>query len=233
MILRAFPMNARFDGCSLITGFHGIGATGYWTVKYLIQKLIAEKAVIFDSDLIAPISSTSQSRLVTPYEVFRKGSFAILKVEAPPYKDSEVEFFRAIGEWVTQSGFKEVALVGGLDSNLRYDDSTYRIAYTSSYKPTGELEKAKVLEDDHIIVGPVAILLNYFEARSFPAFAILAYASTERMDPRATATAVDVLSKYYGFEVDVSTLLRGAEIIESELQKAQAKTSKAGESIYT
>jgi len=233
LILRAFPPAARFDGCSLITGFHGIGATGYWTVKYLIQRLMPERAVVFDSDLIAPISSTFQGRLVTPYEVFRKGSLAILKVEAPPYKDSEVEFFRAIGEWIIQSGFKEVALVGGLDSNLRYDESTYRIAYTSSYKPVGELEEAKVLEDDHIIVGPVAILLNYFEARGYPAFAILAYASTERMDPRATATAVSVLSRYYGFEVDVSTLLRGAEIIESELQKAQAKASKAGESIYT
>lgn len=233
MILRVFPQNTRFDGCSLITGFHGIGATGYWTVKYLIQRLMPERAAVFDSDLIAPISSTFQGRLVTPYEVFRRGSLAILKVEAPAYKDSEVEFFRAVGDWVMQSGFKEVALVGGLDSSLRYDDSAYRIAYTSSYKPVGELEGAKVLEDDHIIVGPVAILLNYFEARGFPAFAVLAYASTERMDPRATATAVSVLSRYYGFEVDVSTLLRGAELIESELRRAQARASKAGESIYT
>ncbi len=233
MTLKAFPPNVRFDGCSLITGFHGIGGTGYWTVKHLIHTLKPERAVIFDSDFTSPISSTYQSRLVTPYEVFRKDLLAILKVEAPPYKDSEVEFFRAVGEWVIQSGFNEVALVGGLDSNLRYDDSTYRIAYTSKYTPKGELKAAKVLEDDHIIVGPVAILLNFFEARGFPAFAILAYASTERMDPRATAEAVKALSRYYGFEADVSTLLKGAEIIEYELQKAQTRSTKAGESIYT
>ncbi|MFN3621436.1 MAG: proteasome assembly chaperone family protein, partial [Nitrososphaerales archaeon] len=228
MILKAFPPNVRFDGCSLITGFHGIGATGYWTVKHLIHMLTPKREVIFDSDLISPISSTFNGRLVTPYEVFRKDLLAILKVEAPPYKDSEVEFFRAIGEWVIQSGFKEVALVGGLDSSLRYDNSTYRIAYTSKYTPKNDLVNAKVLEDDHIIVGPVAILLNYFEARDFPAFAILAYASTERMDPRATAEAVKVLSGYYGFEADVSTLLKGAEIIESELQKTQTKVIKPG-----
>lgn len=233
MILRAFPPNVRFDGCSLITGFHGIGATGYLTVKHLIHILEPKREVIFDSDVISPMSSTYRSRLVTPYEVFRKGLLAILKVEMPPYKDSEVKFFRAIGEWIIQSGFKEVALVGGLDSSLRYDDSTYRIAYTSAYTPKNGLQNAKVLEDDHIIVGPVAILLNYFEARDFPAFAILAYASTERMDPRAVAEAVRVLSSYFGFEADVSMLLKGAEIIESELEKAQTRASRAGESIYT
>ncbi|MCP8310959.1 MAG: PAC2 family protein [Candidatus Methylarchaceae archaeon HK01M] len=232
-MITIIPSDIRFDGCSLITGFHGIGGTGYCTVKYLIQKLNAKRVAFLDSEIISPATTIASGRLVTPYEIFREGDLTFLKVEVPPYRNKEIGFFRSFSKWVTEAGFKEAALIGGLDSSLRTDETTFRIVHTRSFIPRGELAKGIILEDDHLIVGPLAIMLNYFEVTGFPAFATLAYASTKRVDHRATAEAVSVLSRYYKFEVDTTPLIEGAEALELEVARQEAVNKRGGESIYT
>ncbi|HZW57731.1 MAG TPA: PAC2 family protein [Nitrososphaerales archaeon] len=232
MNFKVIPATARFDNTVLLTGFHGIGYAGYWTIKYLIQKLEAKRLAFVDSDSISPVSSTSEGRLVTPYEFFQKDDVTMFKVEVPPYRGSEIEFYRNLCEWITRANFREVALIGGLDANLRTDESSYRIVHTSAYKRSEHLREAKVLEDEQIIVGPVAIMLNYFEAHDYPAYAILAYSSTDRVDPRAAVSSIDILSKCYGFKVDIDPLLKGIEAVESEMSRQERKIRKS-ESIYT
>jgi uncharacterized protein len=231
-MIRIFPADAEFRGLVLITGFHGIGATGYWTVKFLIEHLEAERVALVDSEHIAPATTVSKGVLVTPYELYRVGELVFFKMEAPPYRGGEVLFFKEFSDWIIATGFREVVLVGGLDSSLKRDDTTFRMVHTRAYTPTGYLADAPILEDGHMIVGPVALMLTHFEMRNFPAYAILAYASTERVDPRAAASAVDVLSRQYGFRVDVTPLIRGAEIMEAELSR-RASRVKADESMYT
>ena len=36
---KLIPDDYNFDGVSLITGFHGIGSTGYLAIKHIIQTL--------------------------------------------------------------------------------------------------------------------------------------------------------------------------------------------------
>ena len=74
--------------------------------------------------------------------------------------------------------------------------------------------------------------MNYFELHDFPAYAVLAYSSTDRVDPRAAVASIDILSKCYGFKVDVDTLLKGAEAVETEVSRQEKKLGKS-ESIYT
>ncbi len=233
MTFKVIPSTVKFDNNALLTGFHGIGYAGYWTVKYLVQKLEAERIAFVDSETVSPVSSTTHGRIVTPYEFFRKNDLTIFKVEVPPYRGSEIDFFRNLSEWIVNSKFREVALIGGLDASLRTDESSsFRIVHTSSFKMREPLSTAKIFEDDQIIVGPVAIMLNYFEAHDFPAYAILAYSSTDRVDPRAAVSSIEILSKCYGFEVDVEPLLKGAEAVETEISRQERKIGKS-ESIYT
>jgi predicted ATP-grasp superfamily ATP-dependent carboligase len=232
MTFEVIPKSAKFEDMVLLTGFHGIGYAGYWTVKYLSQKLEAKRVAFVDSETVSPVASTNQGRLVTPYEFFQKENLTLFKVEVPPYRGAEIEFYRNLSAWITKANFKEVALVGGLDSSLRSDESSYRLVHTSSFKPDGILSGAKILEDEQIIVGPVAIMLNYFESHDFPAYAILAYSSTERIDPRAAVASIEVLSQRYGFKVDLDPLLKGAEVVESDVMKQERKIDKT-KSIYT
>lgn len=232
-MIEVLPKETKFNGCSLVTGFHGIGAAGYWTVKYLQQKLEFPRVAFLDSPVVPAVSSASSGRLVSPYEFYRKDSLALFKADMPPQREEETQFYRELSAWLIESGLKEVALVGGLDINLRHDETTFRYVHTSAFEPRGILGDALILEDDHLIVGPVAIMLNYFEMRSFPAYAILAYASPERMDPRAVANSATTLGEVYGFTVDVSPLIKGAEALEVEAAKQQTYTKKGPESMYT
>lgn len=233
MVLKIIPESVGFKDYSLITGFHGIGATGYWTVKYLIQKLKAERVAFIDSSIIAPITSTEEGRITTPYELFRKDNLILFKVEAPPYKPEDMVFFKELADFVISAGFKEAALIGGLDSRLRRDGSTFRLVKTSAYKAEKDLVNAPILEEGQIIVGPVSVLLNQFESYSFPAYSLLSYASAERVDPRAAAAAITILSKHYGFEIDLQPLLKGAEVLEAEIEKHEAHLRRQGENMYT
>lgn len=233
MVFRILPDGSKLPGGTLIAGFHGIGATGYWTVKFLITELKAERKLFIDYDYAPAVASQADGRIATPYEVYVSGGLSLLKAEVSPVRERENEFYKELATWMIGSGVEEVALVGGLDEGLRNDENAYKVAMTSALARRGGLPNESIIEEDRMIVGPVASLLNAFEMNSFPAYAILAYSNTERVDPRAAATAADFLSKKYGFRIDTRPLIKGAEVIEGELKLIEEKEKRPAGSVYS
>lgn len=231
--MRIVPDGTKLQSRAMIAGFHGIGAAGYWTVKFLIGELKATRTCFIDYDYAPAVASNSDGRIATPYEVFTSGDLSFLKAEVSPIRERENEFYRGLGDWLMQSGVGEVALVGGLDESLKPDDTRYRVAMTSEFAARGGLPKEPALEEDRMIVGPVASLLNVFEMNRFPAFAILAYSNTDRIDPRAAAAASEFLAGRYGFTVNTTPLIRGAEVIESEMRQFEEKEKHPSGSVYS
>lgn len=231
--VKIVPRNVKLDCVALIAGFHGIGATGYWTVKFLIQELKAERKCFIDYEHAPAVSSSIAGKVSTPYEIYTSGSLSFLKSEVPPVRDRESEFFRELALWIMKSGVREVALVGGLDESLKNDESKYRVVMTSAFIAQGGMVGEPVLEEDRMIVGPVATLLNLFEIYNFPAYAVLAYSNTERVDPRAAANAVEFLSRRYNFSADTTPLIKGAEVIESEIRQMEEREKGPITSVYS
>ena len=232
--IKIIPEGKGLKTKTLIAGFHGIGATGYWSVKFLIEEMKAEREFYIDSEFAPAVSSTLDGRISTPYELFVKGDIALLKADVPPLRENENKFFRELGEWIVDSGVHEVALVGGLDESLRGDESKYRVVLTDTMAKLEELKGEPILEEGRMIVGPVAILLNTLQMHNVPAYALLAYSNTERVDPRASATAVEFLAKRYGFEVSTAPLIKGAEELERELMGMAQKEGRGPSSaIYS
>jgi uncharacterized protein len=224
----------RIEARALIAGFHGIGATGYWTVKFLIQELKARRVCYIDSEFAPAVSSTVKNEISTPYELYGFGDLLLLKAEVPPLRENETRFFRELSQWIMGSAIKEVMLIGGLDESLRGDDGKYRMVLTDSMK-NGEhgrgLEAEPILEEGRMIVGPVAIMLNAFQMSGYPAAALLAYSNTERIDPRAAAAAVEFVASRYSLQVNTEPLIKGAEELEKELVGlAQREKDKGGPS---
>lgn len=231
--LRIIPSATKLDGTSMIAGFHGIGATGYWTVKFLVTELKAQRRCFIDYEFAPAVASQAEGRISTPYEVFVAGNLSLFKAEVSPVREKENDFYRQLADWIMSSGVKEVALVGGLDEGLRTDDSRYKVAMTSAFASLGGLPSEPLFEEDRMIVGPVASLLNTFEMNSFPAMAVLAYSNTERVDPRAAASAVEFLSRRYGFTANTAPLIKGAEVIEGELKIIEEKEKRPAGSVYS
>jgi len=232
-LLRVIPEGVDLSGTALIAGFHGIGATGYWTVKFLVNELKAKRRCYLDYDEAPAVATFSGTGMATPYEVYAVPGLSLLKAEVSPVRERESQFFRELAAWVKASGAREVALVGGLDESLKTDEDTYKVVMTSAFSRSGGLPGEPALDEDKIIVGPVASLLNLFEINDFPAFAVLAYSSTERVDPMASAAAVKFLASRYGFAADTAPLIKGAEVLEGEMKQYEEKERRPPASVYS
>jgi len=226
--IRVLPEGTKLGSRALVAGFHGIGATGYWSVKFMIQELKAKRLCYIDSEFAPAVSGTVNNEISTPYEVFVSGELALLKAEVPPMRENESKFFRQLAEWIATSGVEEVVLIGGLDESLRSDDSMYRVVLTDQLKGDQSLAGEKILEEGRMIVGPVAIMLNSFQMAGFPAAAVLSYSNTERADPRAAATAVEFVSKRYALKLDTAPLIKGAEELEREMTGMALREKEKG-----
>jgi len=215
-----------------MTGFHGIGSTGYIAVSYLVHSLEAKRIGFVDVAHPPPFVSTSEEGLVTPFEVFRKGKLVFVKLEFAPHRTEEAEFAKELARWAIREKFRDAVLIGGLDSTLKSGKHDVRIVPTRAYLSRKNSFKYPTLEPGLFVYGQLAVMLSEFEIHNFPAIGILPYASATAADPSAAAVAVRMICKAYGVKVDVSDLEDGAKEIEEELEKRMKQTSKSLRSMY-
>jgi uncharacterized protein len=221
-----------FRDCTLMTGFHGIGSTGYIAISYLVHSLQAKRIGFIDVAHPPPFVSTSEEGLVTPFEVFRKDRFVFVKLEFAPHRTEEAEFAKVLARWAIDRKFKDALLIGGLDSSLKSGELEVRVVPTRAYLNRKNGFKYPTLEPGLFVYGQLAVMLSEFEMHGFPAIAILPYASAAAADPAAAAVAVRAICKAYKIKVDVSDLEHGAREIEEEFERRMKQTSKSLQSMY-
>jgi predicted ATP-grasp superfamily ATP-dependent carboligase len=217
---------------TLITGFHGVGETGYISVSYLVHALNAQRIGFIDVAHPPPFIATSESGLVTPFEIYKAGKIVLVKLEFSPHRTEEAEFAKSISHWVMNSKFKDAVLIGGLDGSLQSGSDGVRIVPTHGYPIRAKKMKHHLLEAGLFVYGPLAVMLGEFEKKNFPAIAILPYASANHADPKAAATAIKTISKAYGLKVDVKDLEYDAKDIEQELDKRLQQTTRSLRGMY-
>tara|TARA_Y100000815_G_scaffold255824_1_gene263001 strand:+ start:171 stop:875 length:705 start_codon:yes stop_codon:yes gene_type:complete len=230
---KLIPDDYNFNGVSLITGFHGIGSTGYLAIKHIIQTLNLNRVAILDHEHSPPLSSIKSGRIVTPFEIYKSQNLAFLRIEVPPLNNNENIFFREICELIISKRFKEVILIGGLDSVLKTDNTTFRYVKTESYTLPAFFNNSIQLENDRLIIGPVAQILNFMEIKNFPTFCILPYASSTRIDPRAASEAIKLISQIFNFDIEIESLLTQAEKIELTEPAVENTSESKNPNIYT
>jgi uncharacterized protein len=217
---------------TLITGFHGVGETGYISVSYLVHALNAQRIGFIDVAHPPPFIATSETGLVTPFEVYKAGKIVLVKLEFSPHRTEEAEFAKSIAHWVMDDKFRDAVLIGGLDGSLQSGADRVRIVPTHSYPISAKKMKHPLLEAGLFVYGPLAVMLGEFEKRNFPAVAILPYASANHADPKAAATAIRTVSKVYGLKVDVKDLEYDAKDIEEEIDKRLQQTTRSLRGMY-
>jgi len=222
----------KLRNSTLITGFHGVGETGYISVSYLVHALNAKRIGFVDVAHPPPFVATSEDGLVTPFEVYRAGRFVIVKLEFSPHRAEEAEFAKTLAQWIAKNKFKDAVLIGGLDGNLKSGKDAVRILTTGDYPLKAMKLKHPKLEAGLFVYGPLAVMLAEFEKLDFPSLAVLPYASSEHADPKAAATAIKAFSKAYHLKVDVGDLEYDAEDIEEEIDKRMQQTARSLRGLY-
>ncbi len=224
--------NANLRNCTLITGFHGVGETGYISVSYLVHSLNAKRIGFIDVAHPPPFIATSESGLVTPFEVYRAAKIVLVKLEFSPHRTEESEFAKTLAHWAIDNKFKDAVLIGGLDGSLQSGKDGVRIVPTAGYPLKLMKMKHPTLETGLFVYGPLAVMLGEFEKRNFPAVAVLPYASADHADPKAAATAIRAISKAYGLKVDVKDLEYDAKDIEEEMDRRLQQTARSLRGMY-
>jgi len=223
---------ANLRNSTLITGFHGVGETGYISVSYLVHALKAERIGFVDVAHPPPFIATSEMGLVTPFEVYRAGKIVLVKLEFSPHRSEEAEFAKTLAHWVMENKFKDAVLIGGLDGSLQSGAEGIRIVPTRTYSMKATGMKHPMLEAGLFVYGPLAVMLAEFEKRNFPAIAVLPYASANHADPKAAATAIRSIAKAYHLRVDVKDLEYDAKDIEEEIDRRMQQTARSLRGMY-
>jgi uncharacterized protein len=214
-----FHVKTPLKDCVLVTGFHGLGATGYIAVKHAVTSLNAELIGYIETERIPPFVSMDEGHLSLPFEVYKKDKFVFVITNVPPHPRERQAFSKELTAWVIKEGFSAAYLIGGLDNRLRpAEGDKLRCTMTKTYKGQPELDIPQ-LEKGLFVVGPLAVMLACFEINNFPAIALLPYANPTRPDPMAASVAVEYLNKITNLNIDVSPLLTDAQKIEAEIQE--------------
>lgn len=230
------PVNLVVDsknlkGSTLITGFHGVGQTGYIATSYMVHALKAARVGFVQVANPPPWVGTTDGGLVTPFEVYQRGKSVLVKLEFSPHKSEEAEFARVLSNWAVKNKFKDAILIGGLNSSFRNNDDQFCVVPTGAYLGRAKMFKAPILEPGLLVYGPLAVMLSEFEIHDFPAIAVLPYAEPERADPAAAALAIREIAKAYDFKVNLKELLKDAKLIEREYDY-KSRLTRSQERLY-
>lgn len=209
---------SNLQGCTLLTGFYGIGKIGFIVINHMVQKLGAERIGCVLTEYMPPFISVKEEKLVLPFEIYRSGNLIFLAAFFEPYKYEHRPFARAVVNWARESGMTNMLLVGGLDSRLRNDEEVLaRAVYTTAYKTMKTDVKIPLLDEGLYVTGPLALLLLYCEVFEFPAIGVLPYAERSRPDPIGASHAVEIINDLLNTNCGVEELIKEAENIEKEI----------------
>lgn len=232
MTIRVLVDKKNRRGSTLVTGFHGIGQTGYIATSYLIHALKADRIGFIEVANPPPWAGTGEGGLVTPFEVYAKAKTVLVKLEFSPHRSEEAEFAKVVANWAIEGKFKDAILVGGLDISFQNNKHDFCVVPTGAYLDRAKIFKAPILEPGLLVYGPLAIMLNEFEIHDFPAVAVLPYAEPSRADPAAAALAIRKIAKAYNFRVQVEDLVKDAKFIEREWDQKSRMTRRSLQRMY-
>lgn len=232
MPIRLLVNSKNLKGSTLVTGFHGVGQTGYIATSYMIHALKADRIGFIDVSNPPPWVGTAEGGLVTPFEIYQKGRTILVKLEFSPHRSEEAEFAKALSNWAVDQKFKDAILIGGLDSAYKQKKEDFCVVPTGSYLERAKLFKAPILEPGLLVYGPLAVMLSEFEIHDFPAVAVLPYAEPARADPAAAALAIRKIAKVYNLNLQVDDLVKDAKFIEREFDQKSRMTRKSLQRMY-
>lgn len=224
----------EIENCYFVTGFHGVGLTGYIAINHLVKSLHARPIGYIETQHQPALISLAGEKISFPFEIYRHDDIIILFPRLQPRRSEVRDFAHDVVSWVTEKKFKKAILIGGLDNRFKQGNDDMRCVPTSPSLVETKALKIPLLEESLFVTGPLALMLTYFEMKSFPAVAFLPYSERGRPDPRAAALAIKQLNILFTLNVDVFELINDAKRIEEEVTKImEGQKEKPGYSPQT
>lgn len=217
-----------------VTGFRGIGWTGYIANRFLFDKLGGKRIGYLEFEGMSPVVRLWEKKVSFPYDLFLLDGNVYMASEAPLPQEQTMQITGDIAKWIKDSKFKAAIVLGGLTKAVkREEDPPLLGVATSKGRSLMESNNIEWMLDDLNIVGPLAGLLFHAEKMDIPLLGLLPFAES-RPDRKAAAVAIDKLAEILDFDVDTEELIQ-AEHLERKIQQmvtAQIKSEEKANHHY-
>lgn len=215
-----------------ITGYQGFGMVGYITSRHIAEELELKRIGFIKTRYMPESTFYSEKRgLAYPFELYYgvidDKKLIVLVNHATPHPRERTAYAEFVSEWLKKIGISKAILVGGLDPAIRESETEkYRWIPIGGFNE--KLDAPLLIEK--FVVGPLALTMMFMEAHKIPGVVILAYTELYRPDPRASAVAVETISKIIGIRISTEKLIREASIMEAfEREKERLMKGIEGE----
>lgn len=234
----------------LVEGLPGIGNVGKMAAEYLIEKLGAKKfAEVYSDHFPYHVFIDKKSVVDLPKNefyfykgekgdlVFMTGDFQSLTTQG------HYEIVKAVLDFSKDLGVKRIITVGGFGVEGIPNKPKVLGAVTNE-ELIKEFEKLGVVFEDGervgMIVGASGLLLGLGKLQKMEGLCLMGETFSRPMftDARAAKAVLEILSHYFGIEVDMSDMNRKAKELDKAISKAKdleeqmlKKVSKPGDEL--
>ncbi len=216
----------------MIIGLPDAGLVGAISTEFLIEKFsLKEFGELYSSKYIPPIMHVTNGVAKSPLRLYysENPSMIVFHSWTALPSSSIYPLAKFIVEYASKYSISKIISITGLPIQNRLDiekPTAYWISSNSDLSQ--ELEKTGIMQKfgDGYIAGPYAPILLESSKAGIDNFVIAIESFLDLPDPEASAVALDALSKYIGFKVDVSSLLQEAEEVREKIKGLMEQTKK-------
>ncbi|MBW9141764.1 MAG: proteasome assembly chaperone family protein [Candidatus Aramenus sp.] len=216
----------------LIVGLPDAGLVGSITTEFLIENYgLKEFGEVYSTKYIPPIMHVTDGIAKSPLRLYYSQSPGIIVFHAWTALPSNAIYplAKLVVEYSKKYDVSKIISITGLPIQNRLEiDKPKAYWISNNAQLSVELEKTGLMEKfgDGYIAGPYAPILMESWRAGLDNFVIAVESFLDLPDPEASAVALDILSKYIGFKVDVSSLLQQAEEIRERIKGLMEQTKK-------
>jgi len=233
----------NLSNATVIVGFPSIGMVSTIVAYYLIDALDLKQIGALNSAEFPTLSVVHTGEPLSPVRtyagIFKTGEkIAVFVSEFQPKSHLINSISNTVMEWVSEKGCNLLISPEGMIVEGKKDKFPDKENTVDAYA-IGSTEQARtILREKNIpqfkngvIAGVSGVLLNIGKQAGFDVIAVLAEAHPDIHDAGAAASALNVIAKITGVEINIGPLYNEARRIEKQLQKfhRQAKLMAPGQ----
>lgn len=200
---------------TVLIGFPGSGLVGSIALQYVAEQLDFNLIGTMTSRYFPPVVLMSNGIVNVPVRFYEKDDMLAIVGDVPIHPMICYEIANGLIDWITQSSIKEIVSIAGIITNQQ-EKRVFGVATTSDALET--VKGDTIVLPMGSISGIPGSILSECKIREIPAIGLLGE-TVNAPDPRAAASAIEVLNSLYHLDVPLDPLLEQAEEIEAAMEK--------------
>ncbi|MHA1200094.1 MAG: proteasome assembly chaperone family protein [Candidatus Heimdallarchaeaceae archaeon] len=209
----------EFNDPTVFVTFPTPGIIGPIVARQMISSLGLEEIGFFKSDTLNPVTIFMDNILKHPYLLYanKEGTILLITIDYPVPQESFLVVAEGLINWVEQHvGAKRIVCLDGIPVKLRPEKP---VVITAAEKEVAdELKQYGTEMYEHgVVLGLSGAFTSEALLREIVGIVLMTPATAELPDPEAAVNLINVMNKYFKFNIATEELIAEAAKIKQQL----------------